>query len=190
MSEQLYSVSHVTPVTIEVMPGDFVLPNTDEFAREMPLIFNLSGALNHLDYSTMKALRSNGDEFSVLANMVNTQSDKINMLLGFILSQNEEIKNRFFTSSISGSSITFISDLSHNFNVGDIVRIRLYLVDMSLAIYCYGKVLSVKSEGDAGINVEIGYELIRDKDRESLVQATFKIQTMLLKERSEAKCNG
>ena len=55
MSEQLYSVSHVTPVTIEVMPGDFVLPNTDEFAREMPLIFNCSKINLNI---TAKSIRS------------------------------------------------------------------------------------------------------------------------------------
>lgn len=187
MNEQLYSVPHVTPVTIEVMPKDFVLPKDDAFIREMPLIFNLSGGLNHLDYSTMKALRADGDEFSALGNMVNLQSDKINMLLGFVLSQNEDTKHRFFTSAISGSSITVVTDGTQEFKLDDILRIKLYLIDLSLAIYCYGKVLSIKKDEARDVFVEIGYSLIRDKDRESLIQATFKIQSMQLKVRSEAK---
>lgn len=226
MTEKLFLVPHVTDIVVEKLDDESQLPNDEQFKAQFPALFALSGGLNHLDYSVMKSLNEAGREYYALGQMINAQNDKINMIIGFLLSEHESDKNRYYTKAISGQSIDFYAPLLQDFKEGDYLRVKLYLIDFALAIYAYARVSKVTSsdieestvlyksdnviceyfqkENDENsqnfdltkqdraenLNVNIisvDFVRIREQDVDSLVTATFNIQSRQLRHRALAK---
>lgn len=186
MSEQFFSVVHSLAINVEPLADGFVLPSLDELEQELPEPFRIAGAISHIDMSTARQLRNLGEEFSLLVDVINQQSGKINMLLSFLLSQLDEPTHRFQTVSIGGSQLSF---LCHQpLHLHQQLRLKLFLHEEASAIYCYGKITELEQK-PGGTLVHVSYSRIRGEDQEVLVRASLHIQSRQLKQRAEQRAN-
>lgn len=186
MSEQFFSVVHSLPINVEYLADDFVLPSLDELEQELPEPFRIAGAISHIDLSTARQLRNLDEELSLLVDVINQQSNKINLLLSFLLSQQDDPSRRFQTVSIGGSQLSFLCPEPPHPH--QLLRLKLFLHEEASAIYCYGKVTSLEHKLD-GTLVQVTYSRIRNQDQEALVRASLHIQSRQLKQRAELRAN-
>lgn len=227
MEEKLYLVPYVTPVVLKFLEPDENVPQGDDFLKEIPPLFMLSGSLNHLDYSIMKVLKEDGKPYQALGNMLNHQNDKINMIVSFLMEEFSSKEKRYYSKGISGNEIEVFIPQNLQCTISQNLKLEIYLVEFSQAIYAYGEIEEIilakdlenddtnqssynygdnelidnlinKNEDTTQNNpqniekteqklIRIKFTQIREKDRESLINTTFKMQSKLLKERSLAR---
>lgn len=186
MSEQFFSVEHGIPLNVEPLPADFVLPTLEALEQELPAPFRIAGAITHVDVGTARQLRSMGEEFGVLVEVINQQSAKINLLLGYLLSQMDEPSQRRITSRFGGSGMSFHDTTP--WPPGSLLRIKLFLEDEASAIYCYGRIVACHPE-PTGYQLDVEYVRLRHDDQELLVRASLHVQSRQLKLRAEQRAN-
>lgn len=184
VSEQFFSVVHSLPINVEPLPEEFELPSLAEMEQELPEPFRIAGAITHIDLSAARQLRNMGEEFGLLVDVINQQSSKINMLLGYLLSQLDDPATRRHTLSIGGSQLSFIAHTG--LHLHQLLRLKLFLQDEASAIYCYGQITALEPVPD-GQRVEVSYVRIRPADQELLVRASLRIQSRQLKQRAELR---
>lgn len=166
------------------MEHDFELPDDAAFEAEIPEPFKISNTLVQLDLSNARALRQISDDIGYLVEIINLQSRKINLLMAHILQQEDDPKFRHLTLSFGGSQLAFRSSLP--LEVGQLLRLQIFLREEACAVYCYARVSHLKTEEDR-LLVTANYELIRNEDRELLIRACSHEQSRQLKERAEKK---
>lgn len=184
--EKLFAVPYVANVSLELLENNFVLPDYDDFVSEIPDILRITGGLANLDTSFLKELREEGFVYYELGRKINEQNDKINMILGYILSTSEDISIRHYSKYISGNEVVVETD-RNDLEIGRYLRIRLYLLEFYLSIYCYGKISKIEETEEGKSLVYVDLVLIREEDMDNLVSATFKIQSKQLKNRNQKK---
>lgn len=184
MSEQFFSIRHPLAVNLIPLPEDFVLPGLPELETELPEPFRISNAIAQLDASSLRALRGLGDELHPLVEVINQQSRKINMLMGFVLAQQDDPSLRHHTRSFGGGGLTVLTDLP--LQLGQLLRLKIFLPDEAAAVYCYGRI-SAFVEEDGEHLAQVSYAQIREEDRELLVRASLHIQSKQLKQRAELR---
>lgn len=186
MSEQFFSVEHGIVLNVEPLPADFVLPTLEALEQELPAPFRIAGAITHVDVSTARQLRNMGEEFGVLVEVINQQSAKINLLLGYLLSQMDDPALHRITTRFGGSGLSFVE--AQPLAVGQLLRIKLFLEDEASAIYCYGRV-SACHPAPGGYLLDVEYARLRHDDQELLVRASLHVQSRQLKLRAEQRAN-
>lgn len=184
MTEKLYAVPFVSDVSLEKMPDDYELPNEQTFKEEIPPLFKISESVDYLNYSQLKELREEGDIYEELGQIINRQSAKINQLLIFTLAQNMDKFNLYKTMRVSGNQV-IIRD-KEQFKVGQIVRVKLFLIEYCTIVYCYGQVASSEVDEEGLYITDVQFNLIDENDRERIVRATFDIQRTQKKARDLA----
>ena len=175
VSEQFFSVVHSLPINVEPLPEGFELPSLAEMEQELPESFRIAGAITHIDLSAARQLRNMGEEFGLLVDVINQQSGKINMLLSYLLSQQDDPATR---------QLSFIAHAG--LQLHQLLRLKLFLQDEASAIYCYGQITALEHVPD-GQRVEVSYVRIRPADQELLVRASLHIQSRQLKQRAELR---
>ncbi|PMH45008.1 hypothetical protein BCU68_11225 [Vibrio sp. 10N.286.49.B3] len=189
MTEQEYfSVHHSLTVNVEPLAMDFILPTGDAFEAEIPAPFIVASEFSHLDTLTDSAkqeLKSN--DFKHVIQLLDTQNSKLNLLLSFMLSQQDEALFRHKTLSFGASQMTYLSEQALAMNTP--VRVKLFLDTPAAAIYCYGHVISAQLSDNQNNNVPIyaitiKYQQLRDCDQDLLIKAALFQQQKLLRQRS------
>lgn len=176
MSEELYLVPYASKVIVEQLADTYPFPTSSELEAQIPEVFRLSGALNHLDYTVMKALNENGREYYALAQMVNAQNDKINTIISFILAEHEPKDNSYLTYALSGRALELKVLLPNSFKLHQKLRLKLFLVDYALAIYCYGVVEYIKDFKEVK-NLELNQNLEKKQNHNKAKDTAKEIET-------------
>ena len=184
MSEQFFSVEHSLPINVTPLPADYPLPELAGLEQEMPMPFRIASNTGRVEPGTSHHLRAMDDQLGVLVEVINQQSSKINMLLGYLLSQLDDPATRRHTLSIGGSQLSFIAHTG--LHLHQLLRLKLFLQDEASAIYCYGQITALEPVPD-GQRVEVSYVRIRPADQELLVRASLHIQSRQLKQRAELR---
>ena len=185
VSEQFFSVVHSLPINVEPLGDTFVLPSLEAMEQELPEPFRIAGAITHIDLSTARQLRNIDEDLGLLVDVLNLQSNKINMLLSYLLSQLDDPTTRFQTVTIGGSKLSFIITRP-GLQMNQFLRLKLFLQDEASAIYCYGQITALEPVPD-GHRVEVSYVRIRPEDQELLVRSSLHIQSRQLKQRAELR---
>lgn len=142
MQEQFFSVTHATPVNVIPMPADFHLPSLEELDAELPEPFRISSAITSIDLVTTRLLRNQNESMHDLIEIVNQQSRKIDMIMGYVLSLQDHPEQRFHTLRFGAGQLTYLhpyhghGDAPH---LHQIVRLKIFLREEAAAIYCYGQ---------------------------------------------------
>ncbi len=153
--------------------------------QELPEPFRIAGSITHIDLSTARQLRNIDEDLGLLVDVLNLQSNKINMLLSYLLSQLDDPNTRFQTVTIGGSKLSFVIP-KPTLQMGQFLRLKLFLHDEASAIYCYGQITALEPVPD-GQRVEVSYVRIRPEDQELLVRSSLHIQSRQLKQRAELR---
>lgn len=183
MSDQEYFTVHHT-MTVNVEPlANQELPSFEKFESEIPAPFLVASEFSSLDMlsDSARGELSNSD-FKHVTQLLETQNAKLNLLLTFMLSQQDESQYRHQTTAFGASQFTYLSEVEAK--VGSKVRIKIFLDHPAAAIYSYGYIAAVESKQHDGYLVTVKYELMRDIDQDLLIKAALFQQQKLLRQRT------
>lgn len=162
------------------------VPDDLNFLQEMPYPFRLASELNEIDAKALRPLRHLGHQADQLVEFLNLQSRKIDLVMSYILSMENDSEHRYQTDEFGAGG--FIAALPEEYQVGQQARLKLFLTDMATAIYCYGEVLEVAKQKDGELFItKLVYNQIREEDREILIRAALHEQSRQLKLLSEQR---
>lgn len=187
MQEQFFSVTHATPVNVIPMPADFRLPTLEALEAELPEPFRIASAITSIDMVTSRLIRNQNDSMHDLVEIINQQSRKIDMIMGYVLSVQDHPEHRFHTLRFGAGQLTYLHPRQGHGEVPhlhQIVRLKIFLREEASAIYCYGQVKQLEPS-EHGTHVMLDYVRIREDDRELLVRASLHIQSKQLKLRAQ-----
>lgn len=183
MSDQEYfTVHHALTINVEPLPTSFVFPDLLELITEIPPVFTIA-----TEFSQLEALRDNAknelkkSDFKHLLQLLDTQDNKLNLLLNFMLSQYDEAKYRRQTQQFGASLLTYID--SQALELEQKIRLKLFLQHPAAAIYCYAHVSDCQPQED-GYLITLKYDRLREDDQDLLIKAALYQQTQLLRQRA------
>ena len=168
----------------------------DDFIALMPAPFKLTNDIIALDQAALAPLQALSGIAGQLVQYLNHQAQKIDLLVGHIISEQDNSEHRSFGVSFGGGGIEFIDD--HLFKLNEIVELKIFPSHENCAIYCHGEIISIEpstkneniSEDNHFIYKAI-FHHIREEDREILVRSSLHLQTkqlqQLAKERDKNK---
>jgi Tfp pilus assembly protein PilZ len=159
----------------------------DEFINNIPLPFKLASDVVAIDQAALRPIKSLSSVASQLVDFLNLQSQKIELLVTYILSQQDAPENRYQGIKFGGGGIVFQTDKP--FALGDILEMKLFLLDEHCAVFCYGEVVAIAEkytdEKNRNENCyfehQVIFHFIREEDRELLVKASLHEQAKQLK---------
>ena len=188
-------------VNVNVIPfeQDYQLPSYDQFIRDMPYSFRLASEVSTLEASAIRPLRNIGSVGDDLVEFLKAQSRKIDLIMSYILTMEDEDQNRLVSKSYGGGGLAVISD--NELNVGQIAQLKIFLTEEASAIFCYGEVVKVEKfcvsnqqsskqdpdKTDDKYLISLYYARIREEDRELIVRASLHQQSKQLKRKAELK---
>ena len=189
MQEQFFSVTHATPVNVIPMPADFRLPTLEALEAELPEPFRIASAITSIDLVSSRLLRSQNESMHDLVEIINQQSRKIDMIMGYVLAAQDHPEHRFHTLRFGAGQLTYLHPHQGHGEfptLHQIVRLKIFLREEASAIYCYGEVVQ-RDAGEHGTHVVLDYVRIREDDRELLVRASLHVQSKQLKLRAQER---
>lgn len=183
--QQYFKVEH--SIVINVVPKVGSLPAETDFMTAIPEPFLMAGNVGQLNLNALRSLQRLGELAEELANYLQLQAKKLDLLLHYVLQQQDDSQYRFRTLSYGGAGLSFIS--SSPLNALDVVEVKLFLAENAGAIFCYGQVLSCElvEQNAEEFKISIVFKRIRDEDRELLVRASLQQQARQLKLKAEQR---
>ncbi|KJY83032.1 hypothetical protein TW81_10720 [Vibrio galatheae] len=183
MSDQeFFTVNHTMTVNVEPLADELSFPSYEKFEGEIPAPFIVASEFSNLDLLNDSARSElKNSDFKHVIQLLDTQNSKLNLLLTFMLSQQDDPLLRHQTHSFGASQFTYISDAEVSLNTK--VRVKLFLDHPAAAIYCYGHVSQIDATEDTHL-VTVKYDLLRDLDEDLLIKAALFQQQKLLRQRS------
>jgi hypothetical protein len=127
----------------------------------------------------MKELKNS--DFKHVIQLLDHQNSKLNLLLTFMLAQQNDESTRHISTSFGASQFTYIAEQA--LPIGKMVRVKLFLDHPAAAIYCYADV-SACDASEQGYNITVNYRLLRELDQDLLIKAALYQQQKLLRKRS------
>lgn len=180
--QDYFSIEHCISINAKAISG--ALPDKAALAAAIPPAFLLASDAGGLNPSAMRSLHRLGDLAEELANYLQQQARKIDMLLHYVLRQQDDAAQRFVTQSYGGSGCCYLAD--NPLQPLQIVELKLFLDNNDGAVFCYGQVLSCEPQAEKW-QIKVVFACIRDEDRELIVRASLHQQSRLLKQKAEQK---
>lgn len=184
--EEYFQLEHQIGVNVEVNGPWSQVPDQDSFEQSIPLPFKIASEMKGLDQTMLRPLRALGDAIEPLADYLNAQSRKIDLMMSYILRAEDEQGLQFATKSYGGGGFVFFSEDA--FEVDTWATCKLFFEEDAAAVYCVGKIVaSEQGEGDTPqyLNTVV-FHRIRDEDREVVVRASLHQQSKLLLKKTQA----
>ncbi|MEW6992853.1 PilZ domain-containing protein [Colwelliaceae bacterium MEBiC 14330] len=173
---EFFAIEHEFSVNIKKL-NQADTTDFEQFMTNMPMPFKLATDMSSIDQSALRTLQGLGNHANQLVSFLNQQAQKIDLLIGYILSQQDEKTNRYQGKSFGGGGIEF-SALTP-FSIGQLLELKIFLLDNNCAVYCYGEVIA--TEVNAKIfNHKVIFHFIREEDRETLVRTSLHEQSKQL----------
>jgi len=153
----------------------------------VPAPFKLASHLNSIDAQALRPLRSIGENAHDLAEFLNLQSRKIDLVMNYVLTLGTDGQQRLVGTKFGGSHITFLT--VEPIELGRLVQLKIFIEDNNCAIFCVAQVCqSATIEQQYETTVEI--MVIEDDDQEQLVRTSLHVQSNQLKERAHQRHNN
>ena len=153
----------------------------------MPYAFRVASEMASIEAQALRPLRHLSDHAESLAEYLNHQARKIDLMMSFILHQQDEPDHRFSTIKLGGGGVIIKSSTA--MNIGSQAELKLFLDTEAAAIFCYGEVITCENVED-DYHIAFVFNSIREQDQELLVRASLHLQTQQLKKRAQDKASG
>lgn len=183
-SNEYFLVSYRLAINVEPLRDDESIPDPAAFEQQIPAPFRMASDLATFDSQALHILKLNNETTQALWFFLKTQNDKINTLLSYVLSQQDDPQFHYQTRAFSAGRCLFDS-IDNKFTLQQNVRLKIFIPEESAAIYCYASVSAIN-----GQSVELTYRQIREEDRELLIRTTLHIQSKQLKLRAEQRAQS
>lgn len=188
MSEQYFYVLYRAKLSFTFLNSSCELPEYTEFEQSLPALSVLSGHLEPLDRSSIKALHKYGREFARFADKQTEMTARMNEIISYIMERETEDLN-YSTTMISGSGFRFNLPSGQILNQSSVMKFRIALPEFGLFISGFAELKEYHQDpASPGINcVTAEYIMIRNSDREAIIRAVTLIQQKELRLRAEKK---
>lgn len=174
---EFFSIEH--SFNINVLPVKNQNLCYDDFLILMPGPFKLTNDIITLDQAALAPLQALSGIAGQLVQYLHHQAQKIDLLVGHIISEQDSEENRSNGISFGGGGIEFIHDIS--FDIGNIVELKMFLSHQNCAIYCHGEIIS-SEENESKFTHKVVFHHIREEDREILVRSSLHLQSKKLQQ--------
>lgn len=180
---EFFLISHVLKVNIATLDGSFVLPDIEKLEDQMPYAFRIASEMATLESQALMPLKNLSNHASDLVNFLSHQSRKIDLMMSYILQQQDDPNLRYESVKFGGGGI--VVKHTQPIDVGTIAELKLFVAEEAAAIFCYGEVITCQQESD-GYHIAFIFTRIREQDQELLVRASLHLQTQQLRKRKKA----
>lgn len=185
--DEYFSIAHCINANVRPLGIDETVPDEDALEDSMPYAFRIASEMAALEAQAIRPLRNLGDHAETLAEYLNHQSRKIDLMMSFVLHQQDEPEHRFKTVKLGGGGV--IIESKEAIDVGTKAELKLFLDAEAAAIFCYGEVITCEQNEDS-YHIAFIFNSIREQDQELLVRASLHIQTQQLRKRSKERKAG
>lgn len=182
-NSQYFLVEHQLSLNVETLGENEKIPNEIEFEAEIPAPFRMASDLAQIESHSLQPLKLNNETTQALWGYLQAQNLKINTLLSYVLSQQDD-KQFHFSSTAFSAGVCLFKAPKNSFTLNQPVRLKIFIPEESAAVYCYAKVTHIEDD-----IVELSYQIIREEDRELLIRTTLHIQSKQLKARAQQRAS-
>ncbi|NLS13047.1 PilZ domain-containing protein [Vibrio sp. SM6] len=187
---EYFTVRHRMTINVEMLPPEFSLPSEDAFEAQIPTPFRVANEFCQLDQMAENARSElKQSDFTHVIGLLDAQNAKLNLLLSFMLAQQDDESLRFFTTDFGASEVRYLSPVSQD--IGQLARVKLFIDHPAAAIFCYAEVIRCETVSDAQTEtgetqyrITLRYQMLRDIDQDLLIKAALYQQQKLLRQRS------
>ena len=178
--DEFFMIKHNIPVNMRLVADDFVLPDMDDLHRHMPYEFQIASELSGIDTKALRPLRRLGEHAVELAEFLNHQSRKIDLMMSLILQQHSNDEETHNSLQFGGGGIVVSSVIE--LSIGGTFELKLFLREEASAIFCFAEVIACKPVDDT-YHVSLIFTCIREEDQDLLVKASLHLQAANLRKR-------
>ncbi|TPV55356.1 PilZ domain-containing protein [Aestuariibacter sp. GS-14] len=180
---EFFLISHALKVNVRTLPSDFVLPEPDRLEEHMPYAFRIASEMSSIETQALRPLRNLSTHASDLVNYLTHQSRKIDLMMSYILHQQDDPNYRTDSIRFGGGGVV----VNHNSElaVGTVAELKIFVSEEAAAVFCYGEVIACQQESN-GYHIAFIFTRIREQDQELLVRASLHLQTQQLKKRNQS----
>jgi len=175
--------------TLNIMPlADSDVTTFEHFVSKMPMPFKLASDMVSIDQAALRPLQALTGITSQLVDFLNHQSQKIDLLIGYILSQQDEEQHRYQGIKFGGGGVKFSATTA--FKLGQKLEMKLFLLESNCAVFCFGEVIDITEidvEGHPQYQHKVIFHFIREDDREVLVRTSLHEQSKQLQKLSQLR---
>ena len=183
-NNEYFLVSYPLAINVEKLKEGENIPDQQQFEQQIPAPFRMASDLAAIDSQALHPLKLNNETTQALWGFLEAQNQKINTLLTYVLSQQDDSRFHYQSSAFSAGCCIFNCD-EHLFSVQQNVRLKIFIPEESAAVYCYASVTAINEN-----SVELTYQQIREEDRELLIRTTLHIQSKQLKLRAAQRAQS
>ncbi|KUM53657.1 PilZ domain-containing protein [Rheinheimera sp. EpRS3] len=180
--QDYFSIEHA--ISINARPLDIALPDAAALQNAIPAPFLMASEASNLNNSALRSLNRLGELAEELALYLQQQARKIDLLLQYVLQQQDSNSQRYSTLSYGGSGCSFLADIA--LQPMQVLELKIFLDNNDGAVFCYGQVLS-SEPADGQWQIKVVFNRIREEDRELIVRASLHQQSRLLKQKAEQR---
>jgi hypothetical protein len=178
--DEFFMINHNIPVNMRLLADDFVLPEIDDLHQHMPYEFQIASELSAIDTKALRPLRRLGEHAIELAEFLNHQSRKIDLMMSLILQQHANHEHTYDSIQFGGGGI--VLSCENELSIGGTIELKLFLREEASAIFCFAEVIACKPVDDT-YHVSLIFTRIREEDQDLLVTASLHLQTANLRKR-------
>lgn len=179
---EFFSIEHIFNINISPLEASDI--NSENFINSIPLPFKIASEMSLLDQSAINPLANLKNEATQLVSFLNTQAKKIDLLVTYILSQEDDEKHRFKGIQLGGAGIAFTSEQPYTQSTH--LALKIFLIQENCALFCYGEIIE-ETLVDNIYHYKVLFSQIQDEDRETLVRTSLHLQSKQLKKLSEER---
>ncbi len=193
---EFFSIEHKFSVNLNPIE-QHQMPSFEHFVNQIPLPFRLSSDMVSIDQAALKPIQALSGVAGQLVDYLNHQSHKIDLLVGYILSQQDEQGCRFEGVRFGGGGIVFNAQTP--FELGQMLEMKVFFLEENCAVYCIGEVIEVtehtnEETAQPSHQHKTIFHYLREEDREVLVRTSLHLQSKhlqtLAKQRNQASKDG
>ncbi len=163
------------------------MPDESQFIEEMPFPFKLATQVNSLEADSLRSIRHLGKQADELVSFLNLQSKKIDLIMSYILMQEDDAGNRYKSVEFGAGGLTVESE--QTWTIEQAFRLKIFIPEESSAVYCYAEIIDI-SETESGYQYKFVYSRIREEDREILVRTALHQQSKQLRQLAQQKAQN
>lgn len=171
-----FSIEH--NFSINILPLELAkVTSFEDFLANMPTPFKMASDMKIIDQSALRPLQTLSGVTSQLVEFLNHQSAKIDLLIGYILSQQDDEEHRYQGIKFGGGGLLFTANKA--FKLAQLLEMKIFLLNQNCAVFCYGEVIEIQQEQESYLH-KIIFHFIREDDREILVRNSLHEQSKQL----------
>jgi hypothetical protein len=181
-----FTIQDDFPVNLVPLDSADQLPSDEEFEAQIPELFLIASSMAESDTHKIQAIKVEQPAGSALVDFLEQQHKRLNILLGYMLRNEDDAAHRFSGKEYGGGGIRVVSDAK--LEVGQMFQAKLFFKQEALAIYCYARLESSEPlDNSDQFLCTLSFERIREEDQELLIRASLHAQSRQLKERSKQR---